>query len=90
MKIDKDIYYLTQGIAAVFVKYNIATIPVNEKFINNESVIAAAKDIKAIKAMLANLQVMLYNWEEIHKVPHPYNKILTDFYFKFWKLKNVV
>ncbi len=87
MKIDKDIYYLTQGIAAVFINYDIATIPVNEKFIKNESIVAAGKDIKALKNMLANLQIMLYNWENSNKKAHPYNKILTDFYFKFWKLK---
>ena len=83
---DKEIFYTMQAIAAIFLRFNVKTVPVDNKFMDIEKYC----NIKSIKNLLTNLQIMLYNWEQINNKPHPYNKILTDFYFKFYKLKKAI
>lgn len=70
--------------------HNIATIPVDVRYINSNAVIGIQEDFKKIKNLLASLQILIYNYEVKYKKTHPYNKILTDFYFNFWRLKQNV
>lgn len=88
--LEKQIFLLSQAIAAILLTYNIQTIPVDSKYINHPKILKLRNNVPAIKNMLTHMQLMIYNVEINTGKKHNYSVILTDFMFKFYKLKKII